>query len=396
MIDAVFSPEALAEIRAYKDPLYASRVVSELGGLVLGLVCLRFVIVRLYGWAARVTARVDQQLSWVRSTPVVRAIPSALDRVWGGSGWGASLLFLIVLEQLNVVVFLPLDFYFGFIHEHRFGMSTESLGSYWWDHLKSVVIAMVPLAALVFGMLGLARRLKKWWLIIGAVGSAALLFSAALDPYRSQVYFDQVPMPAGETRDAIAALMKKADIDFKDVVVEKTLSKTVRVQAYFAGKGPTRTIVLNDALLKELDTPEVLAVVGHEAAHVHERRWLGQVGSTLGLLGFLYVIELIFRLVARKKWWGVTERADVRALPLIFLVFWCGTAVISPLSAAFSRHRELEADQYGLRLTGDVEAFRQMLIKTARVNKMDPDPPRWIVLKSWSHPPIRERLEAIR
>ena len=121
----------------------------------------------------------------------------------------------------------------------------------------------------------------------------------------------------------------------------KTLNKTVRVQAYFAGKGPTRTIVLNDALLKELTTPEILAVVGHEAGHVHERRWLGQLGSTLGLLAFLYVIELIFRVVARRQWWGVTTRADVRTLPLIFIVFWFATTVIAPVSAAIPSARKV-------------------------------------------------------
>ena len=396
MIDAIFSPEALAEIRAYKDPLYASRIAYEVISLLVWVVILRFWIVPLFAWSERMTARLDRRFPHLRTVPVVRAIPAALDRIWGGPGWGAALLFTLALEQANMLAFLPLDFYFGFIHEKNFGMSTQSLGTYGWDYSKSVVIGMVPLAALAFGMLGLARRLPKWWLIIGVVGAVALIFSAAIDPYRAQVYFDQAPLPAGELREAITGLMRKANIDFKDVVVEKTLGKTVRVQAYFAGKGPTRMIVLNDALLKELDTPEILAVVGHEAGHVHERRWLGQLGSTLSLLAFLYAIELLFRLVSKRGWWGVKERADVRTLPLVFFVFWVATLVVSPVSGAFSRHRELEADQFGIRLTGDVPSFRQMLIKIARVNKMDPDPPRWIVLKGWSHPPIRERLAALQ
>ena len=35
------------------------------------------------------------------------------------------------------------------------------------------------------------------------------------------------------------------------------------------------------------------------------------------------------------------------------------------------------------------------IVKAARVNKMDPDPPRWTELKGSTHPSIRERLEAI-
>ena len=36
-----------------------------------------------------------------------------------------------------------------------------------------------------------------------------------------------------------------------------------------------------------------------------------------------------------------------------------------------------------------------MLVKAARVNKMDPEPPRWIVIKGLSHPPIGERISDI-
>jgi STE24 endopeptidase len=395
VIDAIFSPEALAEIRAYKDPLYVARTAYDVSSLLVWGVILRFWVVPLFAWSGRMTARLDRRLGQLRTVPLVRVIPAALDRIWGGPGWGVALLFTMALELANNLAFLPLDVYFGYFHEQNFGMSTQSLSTYAWDYSKSVLIGMVPLAALAFGMLGLARRLPKWWLIIGAVGAVALVFSAAIDPYRSQVYFDRAPLPPGAVREAITELMRKANIDFKDVMVEKTLGKTVRVQAYFAGKGPTRVIVLNDALLKELEPPEILAVVGHEAGHVHERQWLGQLASTFSLLAFLYAIEVLFRLASKRGWWGIQARADVRTLPLVFFLFWIATWIISPISGAFSRTRELEADQFGIQLTGDVPAFRQMLIKVARVNKMDPDPPRWIVLKGWSHPPIRERLAAI-
>ncbi|MET0403246.1 MAG: peptidase M48, partial [Cystobacter sp.] len=52
-------------------------------------------------------------------------------------------------------------------------------------------------------------------------------------------------------------------------------------------------------------------------------------------------------------------------------------------------------DRYALALTQDPAAFRRMLVKAARVNKMDPDPPRWGGIKGHSHPPVSERLAAI-
>jgi STE24 endopeptidase len=385
--DAIYTPAELVEIRHYVDPIYFAGAIHELLIIAFWVICLRFLVRPYYAWAVRTADRLAARFPKVK-TPV-------LDRVWRGPGWGAALLFTLAIVVTCNLIWEPAAFYFGFIRETAYAMTQISLGRFLWDYVKGQIGGLLPVVAVAFGMFSLARRVKPWWQIIGAVGAVGLIASAAIDPYRAQVYVDQEPLPAGELRDAISALMRKANIDFRDVVLEKTLTKSVRVQAYFAGKGPTRTIVVNDALLKNLSTDEIVAAVGHEAGHVSESRWGGQLASTLALWLFMYVIEQLFRITARRQWWGITERADIRALPLILAVFGLCNLAISPFSAALQREREREADQYGLRLTQNADAFAGMLTKAARVNKMDPDPPRWTVLKSWSHPPIRERLEAV-
>jgi STE24 endopeptidase len=227
------------------------------------------------------------------------------------------------------------------------------------------------------------------------MGSVLLLASAALDPYRAQVYFTQRPLAPGELRDRINGLMERAHIEFRDVVIEESSRVTPRVQAYFAGQGPTRTIVLNDALIENLSTDQVLAAVAHEAGHVSESRRGGEVASALALLAFLFLVDRILRRVAQRGWFGATERSDIRALPLVNLSFYVLFLVISPTSAWFSRQGEFAADQYALELTRDPESFEGMLAKAARVNKMDPEPPAWVVWLGRTHPPIQKRLEAV-
>jgi STE24 endopeptidase len=190
-------------------------------------------------------------------------------------------------------------------------------------------------------------------------------------------------------------LMERAGIPFADVRVEETSVASRRVQAYFAGQGPTRTIVLNDVILKELSEEEILAAVAHEAGHVHEPKWPGRIASSLMLLALLFAIDRLLRVSAARGWFGTTRFADIRTLPLLSLLVFFVFLLGRPVAGAFSREREREADRYALRLTGDVESFRRMLVKAARVNKMDPEPPRWVVLKGMSHPPIGERLAAL-
>jgi STE24 endopeptidase len=388
--DEIFTASELAEVRAYRDPLYVAGVVDQVTSVLLAVICLRYVIARLYRWCAASAERIERRLA---ALPFPRA---GLDRIWSGPGWGSAILFAVVLLGINCTVFLPSTFYFDFVHEHRFGLSNETLGAFCWDYAKGFLIQAIALGALAFGMVGLARRLPRWWLIIGLVAAGGLTISAAIDPYRAQVFVDQEPLAPGELRQQIIALLQRAKVDFKEILVEKTLAKGARVQAYFAGQGPTRTIVVNDALLKEFTTAQILAAVAHEAGHVHESRWAGRLGAVFALLGFLFAIEQLFRLSARRRWWGIAHRADVRAIPLILFVFFLCQLVANPISGAVGRNRELAADRYALSLTRDPETFRSMLMKAARVNKMDPDPPDWVVLRGWSHPPIRQRIEAIK
>ncbi len=377
MTEAIFTPQQLAEIEAYHRPYYVWAGLGIVVNLIITGLVLRFVIGPLYARCERVK------------------VPSKLlAKVWKGDGWAAALIFTLAYVTLMTLVSLPVDIWFQ-LHEHAFGLSKYTPATYAIDYGKNLVLSIGAISAVTFGMFGLARRVRIWWVLIGVPVAVGLLFSAALDPYRSRLYFEQKPLAAGDLRDRITALMAKANIDFRDVLVEDNSRATVKLQAYFAGRGPTRTIVLNESLLKELSTDEILAAVAHEAGHVQESRWPGSIASAVTLFLFLLCIDRLLRWVARRGFWGVTERADIRALPLIFVMFWLGTTLATPVSAAFSRDRERKADAFGLALTGNREAFASMLMKAARVNKMDPDPPRWIVLKGRTHPTIRERLEAV-
>ncbi|MBI3183642.1 MAG: M48 family metalloprotease [Myxococcales bacterium] len=395
MGEAIFTPEQLAEIKAYYRPLYALVAAGDLLDLAMFAVVLRWLVRPLHRLAVGLAARLGRRLRFLRTAPVARVLLRATERLWGGPGWGAAVLFALGLELFYAIALLPLDVYLGYLHPRGFGLTRYTPLSFAIDHLKGLAGLSIATSALAFGMYALARRLRLWWLVLGLVGSALLLGSAALDPYRGQVFFDREPLPEGALRQRIDALMEKAQIDFRDVVVEHTSRVSVRVQATFAGQGPTRTIILNDELLRHMTDGEVLAAVAHEAGHVRESRWPHYLASAAALLAFLFLVDRAFRWCAAKGWLGVQERADIRTLPLVALLFFVGTACLRPVTAAWRRERERQADLYALRLTGDPATFRRMLVKAARVNKMDPSPPRWVVLKGRSHPPFEERLALV-
>ncbi|MCU0697624.1 MAG: M48 family metalloprotease [Myxococcaceae bacterium] len=391
-MDPIYTPEQLAEVKAYHEPRYlVSAVDFVFTPLVLTAMVL-FVTRPLWRLSSRLGERFE---AWSGGVPGVRALARVGGVLWRGAGWAGALLFALLFFELFSLTDLPTEIGLGYFHEHAHGLSRTTPGVFAMDLLKAKVLFALAIGSLVFGLYGLARRTAHWWWLLGVSASVLMLGSSALDPYRARLYVEQTPLEAGPLRERITALMAQAGIDFQDVLVDQTSTRTVRVQAYFAGAGPTRTIVLNDSLVKELSTDEVLAAVAHEAGHVNEPRWRGRVASAVVLVGFLALIEWLFRRSASRRWFGIEARADVRTLPVIALVFTLAMMASGPVSAAVSREREYAADRYAVELTKDVAAFRSMLRKAARVNKMDPSPPRWVVLRSWSHPPITDRLEAL-
>ncbi|MFZ5469938.1 MAG: M48 family metalloprotease [Myxococcota bacterium] len=391
----LFTAAELAEIEAYHFPHYLWGAVGDAVNLGVFALVLRFLVHPLYRWCEYAAATMGQRLSFLLRMPFLRVVPSVLEKLWGGPGWGAAVCFAAADCLLVALLFLPLDVYFDYLHEHRYGLSRYTPAGFALDHFKSVVLILAPTTALAFGLFGLARRTRHWWMLLGGAGAAVLLVSASLDPFRARAFFEQTPLPSGRLSEKISALMVKAGIEVRAVVVEKTSRASARVQAYFAGMGPTRTIVLNDRLLEELSEEEILAAVAHEAGHVHQSRWPSYLGSAVALGAFLFLVNRMFVLAAARGWFGTTRFADIRTLPLITLMFYLASGAAQPVSAAFSRERERAADLYALRLTRDPDSFRRMLVKAARINKTDPDPPRWVVLKSHSHPSILERIAAV-
>lgn len=380
-MEPLFTPTQLAEVQAYHAPLYTSALVDLIVWPLLLIGTARFLTGPFHALARRWAKRVN--------VPV-------LTRIWRGPEWAETIFFALLFFGFFVAVNLPIDVWFGWVHEREFGLSKQPLGAFLFDGLKHQAIMVVAVTSLAFGLFGLARRTPHWWWMVGLATSLALVLSTAIDPYRARLYVEQTSLPPGALRARLTTMLESASIPFSDIFVVHTGTKSKRVQAAFAGTGPTRSILLSDTLLEAMTAEEIVAAVAHEAGHVSEARWPGRILSPLAVFALLGFLEWLFRRSSQRGWFGITVRGDVRVLPLLVLTFDLATTMVTPVSAAFSRGRELAADQFALSLTGDGDSLISLLVKLGRINNYDPDPPRWFVLSGVSHPTIFQRVEAIR
>ena len=70
---------------------------------------------------------------------------------------------------------LPLSFWAGYLHEHDWGFSTQTLAGWGADRLKSLGIGVVLAGSALVGLVAAAHAFPSWWPLVAAVAAAALV-----------------------------------------------------------------------------------------------------------------------------------------------------------------------------------------------------------------------------
>ena len=327
--------------------------------------------------------------------PFGRAV-ALTERLPGGWALRAAVLGAGLSVVLTLVA-LPLAFVRGYVIEHAWGLSTQDL----WDWLadrgralgvEAVVAALAAVA--FFGALRLAPR--AWWLLGAAAFSALSALFVYLWPVVIAPLFNRFePLADPSLVARVKQLAAKAGVEIDEVLVADASRRTTAENAYVAGLGATRQVVLYDTLLVNPDERSVAFVVAHELGHEVKRHVLKNVAlTTAGLLASFALLGWLANRAWFYSWAGASSIADLKVLPVLVLFATLATLATAPAVSAVSRRFESEADRIALELTGDPDAAVATLRRLAFANLADLRPPRVVVWALFSHPPIAERIGA--
>ena len=164
--------------------------------------------------------------------------------------------------------------------------------------------------------------------------------------------------------------------------------RTTAANAYVAGLGPTKRVVLFDTLLDRYSRDEVRVVVAHELGHVRHRDVMR------GVVYAALVAPAAALAVQRLSWALSPERGTAAALPALALSAVLVGAPTGVIGNRLSRAIERRSDAYSLTLTGAPEAFISFERAIALQNVADLEPPRWLTSLLATHPPTAERIGA--
>ncbi len=273
------------------------------------------------------------------------------------------------------------------------GLSTQSLGPWLGDQARSLAIsgAIAGAGAVVLSAL-IRRHPQRWWLsgsvaVVGFGAAMSLLAPILIAPRFND--FDELP-EGSALREDVLELGRRADVEIGEVYRIDASRRSTALNAYVAGLGPTKRVVLYDTLIDDAERPELESVVAHELGHVaHDDIPRGILFAAIVTpLGLLLVRELSGALARRAG----AEPGTPAAVPALFLaIALVGFAANVP-GNQLSRKVEASADAFALRITDDPRALIDLQTRLAERNLSDPDPPAIARVLFGTHPTTLERI----
>ncbi|GAB4484837.1 MAG: M48 family metallopeptidase [Anaerolineales bacterium] len=312
-----------------------------------------------------------------------------------------TLAFLGMFAFFNLVISLPFIYYKTFVIEQRFGFNKTTHKTFLMDLLKSILLAVVLGSGIVslLHLLYITFNEHLWLFIVLAWGGLSLIIVVQFvlnTKILIKLFNKLTPLPEGELRDEIEVLTRRVGFNVRAILVMDASKRSTKLNAFFSGLGKTREVVLFDTLLEKLQPDEILAVLAHELGHAVHKDVPRLLGMQIAVLGvYAALIGFILQSPALAQAFGLQGVHFGFSLVLFGILSEPLDLLLSLPVNAISRRAEYAADAFAAKLAGAAPALRA-LQTLAQENLSNLNPHPFYVLLHYTHPPIPERLRAIR
>ncbi|RMF56376.1 MAG: M48 family peptidase [Calditrichaeota bacterium] len=322
-----------------------------------------------------------------------------LVRSWVTGEIWRGLLYIGILLFARGVLSLPFSIYSTFVIEEKFGFNKTTPKTFILDILKATVLGIVIGGLLLAAVLAFFQYTGDYaWLYCWIAVVVFSLFMQFIAPTWIMPLFNKfTPLEEGELRNAILEMAKKVNYPLKNVFVMDGSKRSTKSNAFFTGFGKNKRIALFDTLIEKHTIKELVAVLAHEIGHYKKKHI--QKGMLISILhtGIMFYLLSIF----------LTHQGLFEAFYMDHMSIYAGfiffgmlyspiEMILSIFMQIFSRKNEYEADRFAVESTGDPESMISALKKLSADNLSNLTPHPLYVFLHYSHPPVLERINAIR
>lgn len=319
-----------------------------------------------------------------------------------GFGWHevwAGCLFFAVLYLLQMVMDLPFDWFHTFKVEEKFGFNRTDTRTFVLDRIKGLGLAVVlgvPLLAMILWFFGSAGDWGWLWGWL-AFSGISLVLAYVAPTWLLPLFNKFKPMEPGALRAAIEDLAQEQEFPLDDISIMDGSKRSTKSNAFFTGFGKRKRIALFDNLMERHEDSEILGVLAHEIGHYrlgHIKKMM--VISVLQTGVMFFLAGWFMRSEGLHAAFGIQDVHVYTGLVFFSLLFSPVSRLLSLGVLALSRAHEFEADAFAAQATGATGPMVDALKKLTRDNLGMLSPHPLYVWLNDSHPPMAERIEALR
>jgi Zn-dependent protease with chaperone function len=249
------------------------------------------------------------------------------------------------------------------------------------------------------------RSARRWWFYFWLAAIPIVVFLLFIEPVAIEPLFYKFE-PLLAKQPALVAQIDQVVargglvIPHERMFEMKASEKLNSLNAYVAGVGASKRVVVWDTTLQKMTQGETLFVFGHEMGHyVLGHILLSIVAICVLLLVALYASyrTMTWMTARRGVRWGITGVDDWASLPLLMLTVTLLSFAAEPAMNSFSRVLEHNADVYGLEVIHGIvpdapQAAAQAFQILGEVSLSDPDPSPFIEFWLYDHPAVSDRV----
>lgn len=319
-------------------------------------------------------------------------------RSFGWDGTRTGVLLIAVIGIAQTLISLPFEIWDTFGIEARFGFNRTTVGTFITDHIKGMVLSAIiglPVVWMIvwFFVTQDLAALYAW----ASTVALGVLMSWLAPRLLMPLFLKFEPLQEGPLLNGILALAKRLAFPVTEVSVVDGSRRSSKANAFFAGFGRNKRIALFDTLLSKHSEDEIIAVLAHEIGHFKKRHVLRQMAAGFVQMACLFgLLHFALRSPSLFHAFGVSDPSVGMGLVLFMIVYRPLSTALEVFQSSMSRRYEFEADAFAADAVGGAETLAGALGKLSHDQLSHPAPHPFYVWLHYSHPPLAERLGALR
>lgn len=320
-------------------------------------------------------------------------------RGFGLSTLPSGLAFFGILFFASDLISTPFSLYQNFVIEEDFGFNKMTLKTFILDKLKGYLLTLALGGVFLTAILFFFEKTGEYgWLYAwGIIGLFMILIQPLFTLVIAPMFNKFTPLEKGELRTAIENYAQKVGFPLSRIDVMDGSKRSAKSNAYFSGFGKQKRIALFDTLLEKHSNDEMVAILAHEVGHY--KKYHIKVGILISILhtGLLFWLLSIF--IDNPGLFEAFQMKEISVyggLTFFMILYSPVELVLSVIMNAVSRRNEFQADAYSARTTEKSEHLISGLKNLSVSNLGNLTPHSLSVLLDHSHPPVLERITALK